>query len=91
MRTAMPRSFQLGECVALPDGRIGRVRGMAGGKYRVRVMRKTSHTHQFLLLAPGEVRRVACPRGWMSPEGYRRYLKPTLAKLRARTRSRKGR
>jgi hypothetical protein len=29
---------------------------------------------------------VECPKGWMSPEGYNRYLKTTLAKLRARQR-----
>ncbi|HET9725995.1 MAG TPA: hypothetical protein VFP28_03700 [Gemmatimonadales bacterium] len=51
--------------------------------------RRTSQTHQFLLLAPGEVRLVPCPSGWMSPAGYRRYLRPTLAKLRARMRGRK--
>lgn len=71
----------------VPDGRIGRVRGRVGGKLRVRVRRRTSETHQFLLLTPGEVRRIACPRGWMSPAGYRRYLRPTLAKLRARART----
>ena len=69
------------------DGRIGRVRARVGGKLRVRVRRPTSATHQFLLLAPGEVSKVSCPRGWMTPAGYRRYLRPTLAKLRARLRS----
>ena len=27
---------------------------------------------------------VECPRGWMSPDGYRRYLRVTLAKMRER-------
>ena len=84
----MAARFEVGDCVKVPDGRIGRVRGRVGRKLRVRVRRRTSETHQFLLLAPGEVRKVVCPRGWMSPDGYRRYLRPTLAKMRARQRSR---
>jgi hypothetical protein len=87
----MAAKFQVGDCVKVPDGRIGRVRGRVGRKLRVRVRRRTSATHQFLLLAPGEVHAVPCPRGWMSPAGYRRYLKPTLAELRARQRTRKSR
>jgi hypothetical protein len=84
----MPAKLQVGDCVRVPDGRIGRVRARVGRKLRVRVRRHTSATHQFLLVAPGEVRKVACPRGWMSPAGYRRYLRPTLAKMRARGRAR---
>lgn len=80
----MAQPFRLGDCVALPDGRIGRVRGMAGGQCRARVMRTTSHTHQFLLLAPGRLKRVTRPEGWMSEDGYRRYLRVTLAKMRER-------
>jgi len=87
----MPPRFHVGDCVRVPDGRIGRVRGRAGRRLRVRVRRHTSATHQFLLLAPAEARRVACPRGWMSPAGYRRYLSTTLAKLHVRMRARKGR
>jgi hypothetical protein len=87
----MASKFQVGDCVRVPDGRIGRVRSRAGRKLRVRVRRRTSATHQFLLLAPGALRRVDCPEGWMSPAGYRRYLKPTLAKLRARMQTRRGR
>jgi hypothetical protein len=68
----------------VPDGRIGRVRAVETGRYRVRVRRPTSKTHQFLLLRAGELSRIECPSGWMSPDGYRRYLKPTLAKLRER-------
>ena len=82
----MGRRFAVGDCVRVPDGRIGRVRAVEAGQYRVRVQRRTSKTHQFLLLRAGALARVECPRGWMSPEGYRRYLKPTLAKLRARQR-----
>jgi hypothetical protein len=83
----MSTRFQVGDCVRLPDRRIGRVRGYLGGKVRVRVRRTTSETHQFLLYPPGQLRRVECPPGWMSPGGYRRYLRPTLAKLRARLRA----
>jgi hypothetical protein len=84
----MAAKLQVGDCVRLPDGRVGRVRGRAGRKLRVRVRRRTSETHQFLLFAPSELRTVDCPQGWMSPAGYRRYLRPTLAKLRARLRAR---
>jgi hypothetical protein len=85
----MRARLQIGDCVRVPDGRIGRVRARVGRKLRVRVRRRTSQTDQFLLCAPGELRPVPCPRGWMSPAGYRRYLRPTLAKLRARLRARK--
>ena len=75
----------------VPDGRVGRVRAVETGRYRVRVQRRTSKTHQFLILRASELSRVECPSGWMSPEGYRRYLKVTLAKQRERQRAaRKG-
>ncbi len=80
----MARTFREGDCVRIPDGRIGRVRGVSGQKYRVRVRRTTSPTHQFLMFAAGDLVRVDCPRGWMSPEGYVRYLRATLAKMRQR-------
>jgi hypothetical protein len=80
----MGRPFVVGDCVRIPDGRIGRVRAIEGGGYRIRVLRSTSKTHQFLIFKAGELERVDCPKGWMSPEGYRRYLKPTLAKIRRR-------
>lgn len=80
----MGRRFEVGDCVRVPDGRIGRVRAVEDGRYRVRVRRATSATHQFLLLRPGELTGVECPKGWMSPDGYRRYLEPTLAKMRER-------
>jgi hypothetical protein len=83
--------FTVGDCVRVPDGRIGRVRAVEAGRYRVRVQRPTSKTHQFLVLRAGELSRVKCPSGWMSPDGYRRYLKPTLAKLRQRQREAKKR
>jgi hypothetical protein len=80
----MARTLRVGDCVRIPDGRIGRVREGSGGKYRVRVRRVSSAAHQFLMFAAGELKRVACPKGWMSPEGYVRYLTVTLAKMRQR-------
>lgn len=85
----MPRAFQEGDCVRLPDGRIGRVRGVSEGRYRVRVRRRSSATHQFLMFVAGDLQRVDCPKGWMSPEGYLRYLNVTLAKMRQRNAARK--
>jgi hypothetical protein len=79
-----PRRFAVGDCVRIRDGRIGRVRAIESGGYRVRVLRSTSKTHQFLVFKAGQLKRVTCPKGWMSPEGYRSYLKPTLAKMQAR-------
>ena len=80
----MARTFRVGDCVRIPDGRLGRVREVSGGKYRVRVRRTTSATHQFLMFAAGDLKGVDCPKGWMSPEGYVRYLEVTLAKMRQR-------
>jgi hypothetical protein len=73
-----------GDCVRIPDGRIARVREKSGGKYKVRVRRATSETHQFLWFQAQELEPVECPAGWMSPSGYNRYLKTTLAKMRQR-------
>ncbi len=76
--------IEKGDCVRLPDGRLARVREVASGRCRVRVRRKTSNTNQFLEFAEGDLERVGCPKGWMSPEGYNRYLETTLAKMRPR-------
>lgn len=80
----MARRFTVGDCVRVPDGRVGRVRAVEKDGYRVRLQRRTSKTHHFLTFRAGELTRVTCPKGWMSPDGYRRYLKPTLAKLKKR-------
>jgi hypothetical protein len=80
----MAKTWRLGDCVRLPDGRIGRVRDVSGGKCRVRVRRTTSATHQFLMFAAKDLKRADCPKGWMSPQGYARYLRATLAKMRQR-------
>lgn len=78
------RGIRVGDCVQVPDGRIGRVRNASGDQYRVRVRRKSSNTHQFLIFRRNELVTVECPKGWMGPEGYLRYLRVTLAKLRQR-------
>lgn len=80
----MRRTIRVGYCVRIPDGRVGRIRDVSGRKYRVRVRRRTGTTHQFLMFAAKDLKRVACPKGWMSPEGYVRYLTATLAKMRQR-------
>ncbi|HET6676284.1 MAG TPA: hypothetical protein VFG71_13145 [Nitrospiraceae bacterium] len=63
---------------------MGRVRARLAEGYRVRVRRKTSRTHEFIVIASDKLKLVPCPKGWMSPEGYNRYLKTTLAKMRKR-------
>ena len=83
----MAEEIKAGDCVKIPDGRIARVRNNINGIYRVRVRRKNSQTHQFLELQKADLVKVACPKGWMSPEGYNRYLKITLEKMRLRTKS----
>jgi hypothetical protein len=83
----MPASIEPGDCVRLPDGRVARVRDAEDGKWRVRVRRQTTQAHQFLRFSADELEKVECPKGWMSPEGYNRYLEATLAKMRARRRA----
>jgi len=36
------------------------------------------------VLTAAQMEPVVCPAGWMSPPGYRRYLRVTLAKMRQR-------
>ncbi len=81
----MAVALRIGDCVRIPDGRTGRVRAIEQRQVRVRVRRKTSATHQFLMFARKDLRRVDCPPGWMSPAGYLRYLRVTLAKMRGRS------
>ncbi|HUH66780.1 MAG TPA: hypothetical protein VLZ07_10145 [Syntrophales bacterium] len=73
-----------GDCVIIPDGRVARVREVSGHRYKVRVRRQTSNTHQFLYLSADEVELTECPKGWMTPEGYNRYLKVILDKMKKR-------
>jgi hypothetical protein len=60
------------------------VRSRVNEGYRIRVRRKTSRTHEFVVVAANKLEFVSCPKGWMSPEGYNRYLKITLTKMRKR-------
>jgi hypothetical protein len=80
----MTKQLEAGDCVRIPDGRIGRVREVTGQQCKVRVRRTTSETHQFLTVSASHLKRVDCPKGWMSKEGYVRYLRATSAKLRQR-------
>lgn len=80
----MSAEINPGDCVKIPDGRIGRVRDKNGQGYRVRVRRYTSKTHQFLLFTKESLTKVSCPKGWMSKQGYNRYLKVTLEKMKQR-------
>jgi hypothetical protein len=80
----MSAPIRSGDCVRLPDGRPARVRGKSGESYKVRVRRKTSDTHQFLVVEGKDLEPIDCPKGWMGPDGYRRYLRITLAKMRER-------
>lgn len=82
----MVKSIVIGGCVKIPDGRIGRVREKINNQYKVRVRRKTGVSHQFLSFGAEELEPVDCPKGWMSVEGYERYLKITLAKMKTRAR-----
>jgi hypothetical protein len=79
-----PQDINPGDCVRIPDGRIARVRDSIKGVHRVRVRRKTSQSHQFLELHKEALIKVECPKGWMSPDGYNKYLKVTLEKMRLR-------
>ena len=80
----MAKRWRVGDCVLLADGRMGRIREVFGLKLRVRVRRTTSATHQFLTLEGKELKCANCPKGWMSRDGYARYLRTTLAKMRQR-------
>ncbi len=84
----MADKFTVGDCVRVPDGRLGRLRARVSAGWRVRVRRVSGSGNQFLVLSPDQLRRVSPPKGWMTPAGYRRYLKATLAKRRARSRVR---
>lgn len=87
--TSMGALIRIGDCVKIPDGRIVRVRERLTGAYKVRVRSKTSKTHQFLIFPVDQLKLVDCPKGWMSREGYNRYLKITLAKMEKRLAARR--
>jgi acetolactate synthase small subunit len=71
-----------GDCVKIPDGRIAR--DISQNEYIVRVRRKESKYHQFLKFSKRELTKVQCPRGWMVPEDYNRYVEKTLMKMKKR-------
>lgn len=83
-KQSLEGKINCGDCVKIPDGRIARVRDISKNEYRVRVRRKNSKNHQFLKFAKDELTKAQCPKGWMSPEGYNRYLRETLAKMKKR-------
>jgi hypothetical protein len=60
------------------------VRLVTEKQYKVRVRRQTSKSHEFLSFAVGDLEQVDSPKGWMSPEGYSRYLEATLAEMHQR-------
>lgn len=78
------KTIKAGDCVRLSDGRIGRVRNSQKRGCRVRVARKNSKSHQLLWLTQEEVTKIQCPDRWMSPEGYNRYVRKTLSKMKQR-------
>ena len=80
----MAENIDCGDCVEIPDGRIARVRDISQEEVRVRARRKTSKSHQFLTFQKKDLKKVTCPKGWMSPPGYNRYLKITLEKMEKR-------
>jgi hypothetical protein len=80
----MEDAIRPGDCVVLPGGRVARVREHTDDTYTVRVRRTTGKSHQFLDVPAADLEKVDCPKGWMSPEGYNRYLKTTLTKQRER-------
>jgi len=86
----MAKGVRTGDCVKIPDGRIARARERVRGKHKVRVRRKTSKTHEFLIFPVDQLELVDCPKGWMSREGYNRYLRVTLAKMKKRIADKRG-
>jgi hypothetical protein len=77
-------AIRIGDCVLVPDRRVGRVRAKAAELWKVRLRRAGSNTHQLLTFQNKELSKVHCPKGWMRPEGYLRYLRITLRKMRER-------
>jgi hypothetical protein len=67
--------IQKGSCVRIPDKRVGRVREKINGKWKIRVRRKTSMSHEFLYFKPSELKSIPCPKGWMSIQGYNDYIR----------------
>jgi hypothetical protein len=70
----MKKNIYPGDCVKISDERIAGVRAIDKGIYNIRGRRKTSQSHQFLVFQKEELEKITCPKGWMSLEGYNRYL-----------------
>lgn len=76
--------IQPGDCVRIPDGRLGRVREVTADGCKVRVRRPSGHSDEFVDLAERDLEITTCPKGWMTPAGYLRYLAGVHAALRER-------
>ncbi len=86
----MAKRIRTGDCLRIPDGRMARVRERVRGEYKIRVRRKASKTHEFLVFPFDQLKLVDCPKGWMSRDGYNRYLRITLAKMKERMADKRG-
>ena len=80
----MTEIINSGDCVRLHDGRIGRIREIFKKSTEFEYRRKNSKNHQVIKVTSGDITRIQCPKGWMSPDGYNRYLKQTLSKMKKR-------
>lgn len=78
------RDIKVGDCVKIPDERIGRVRSIDNGMVKIRIRRKSGKSNEFVTLHRSQIAIVPCPQGWMSPDGYRKYLQKTLEKMNLR-------
>ena len=65
----MSTTIRAGDCVRIPDGRVGRVPTCIRQKYRVRVRRLSNATHQFLTFTAKDLKRIECPKGYRRPAG----------------------
>lgn len=81
----------LGDCVKIPDGRIGRVRARENNLWKIRVKREKSNSHKFMYFRTNELKVINCPKGWMSPEGYNSYVEKTLYKMKKRLSKKRSR
>jgi hypothetical protein len=81
---SVPEEIKPGDCVIIADGRIARVRELNNGIYKIRVKRTTSQAHEFMEIPMEALTKIECPKGWMSPDGYNKYLRVTLEKMRLR-------
>ena len=57
---------------------------LLGKKSRTKFEPDIGESHRLPWLIQGEVTKIQCPDGWMSPEGYNRYVRKTLSKMKQR-------